>query len=741
MNAGMTYITVRNTNYPESYAKTILVLVEDTIQEGIYITVNQRVVKMKPDGNESVSIKATLAGGEALDPQYFIWWVDDYAIVNLTSITDTARIEPRGISGSTTIHVKHPKALETVDIVVLVSAFETFGFESRSKTIKRGSIAFIPMEKPPTTEKTYIEYTSADTGVCAITGSNAVCMIAGISDGYTTVTATLKSDAGIIAIADMGVIVSPVAADSVEITTKSTVLNMELGKSITIEAALSGKNISTTDEYALSWKSSDNQIANLLANEQNMTKGKAAYITAKNAGEAVLTVSHPKCETDLQIWIVIPPQNEVSITLDQTFIELYKDEGAASVTATLVNGSASDYNSITWTAPKVGGQVIVSISKANGKTCNIVPRSVGRTTLRAQLPSGKYADCIVSVTSAAEILLDTQAIHVNPGYTATINYQTNPETAQVYWIAQSNTTTDASECFTFSVNEAAKTISVTGIALGNGTLNGYFVSSSGGSTTRIQVYVEYTYEFELRTSGIITAEPRKGTSISIPFRVYPADLEITAAVSDEAKLEVKSVSLNTITGNGEVVVTPLGEENGLYVTIQAKNPKDKVNAPIVRVQYINLRYQNLTITPVFDLEAGAFSRYDSKTNTLYLGDGEQALFHLDILEENASLENLQVIWQSVSGSTVDNKEASNGGHINLTKENASSDSGKQLWRVRHNFDHISSTPFYLIRKNLFYTVYAEKYEGGNKKRTTVTENTTYYAYLGQGITRWWVDVH
>jgi hypothetical protein len=153
MNAGMTYITVRNTNYPESYAKTILVLVEDTIQEGTYITVNQRVVKMKPDGNESVSIKATLVGGEVLDPQYFVWWVDDYAIVNLTSITDTARIEPRGISGSTIVHLKHPKALETVDIVVLVSAFETFGFESRSKTIKRGSIAFIPKEKPPTTEK------------------------------------------------------------------------------------------------------------------------------------------------------------------------------------------------------------------------------------------------------------------------------------------------------------------------------------------------------------------------------------------------------------------------------------------------------------------------------------------------------------------------------------------------------------------------------------------------------------
>jgi phage baseplate assembly protein gpV len=303
---------------------------------------------------------------------------------------------------------------------------------------------------------------------------------------------------------------------------------------------------------------------------------------------------------------VIPRQNEVSITLDQTFLELYKDDGAVAVTATLVNGSAADYNSITWTAPKVGGQVIVSVSKANGKTCNIVPRAVGRTTLRAQLPNGKYADCIVSVSSAAEIIFDTQAVHVNPGYTETITYRTNPESAQVNWVAQSNTAADAAEYFTFQVNEAAKTIAVTGVALGGGSLNAFFVSSSGGTTARIQVYVEYTYEFALHTSGILTAEPRSGNTITIPFRVFPTDLEVTAAVSDPHKMEVKSVSLNTVTGNGEVVITPLGEKNGLFVTLQAVNPKDRVNTPIIRTQYINLRYQNLTITPVFDLEAGAF---------------------------------------------------------------------------------------------------------------------------------------
>jgi hypothetical protein len=414
-----------------------------------------------------------------------VWWADDYHIVNATFLTDTARIEPTGVSGVTTVHVKHPKAPETVDIVVMVSAFETFAFDSNSKTIKKGAIAFVPLRVPPATEKTRVEYSSANPAVSAVTGSNAVAMIAGISDGYTAVTATLKAGTTVIAVAEMAVIVSPVAENQVRITTKSTVLNMEIGSSLTVEAALQGAGIGPTDGYDITWKTSDSAIVGILATEQNITKGNAAYITAKSAGEAVLTLAHQKSDSGLEIWVLIPQRNEVSITLDRTYLELYKDEGAVAVTAALVNGSSADYAAITWTAPKVGGQVIVSVSKATGKTCNIVPRNVGNTA------------------------------------------------------------------------------SVTGVKLGSGMLNGFFVGATGGTTTRIQVYVEYTYEFELKTTGVITKEPMAGSTVTIPFRVFPTDIEITAQVSDPGKLEVKSVSLNTLTEEGNVGLGPWGKRTAL----------------------------------------------------------------------------------------------------------------------------------------------------------------------------------
>jgi hypothetical protein len=180
------------------------------------------------------------------------------------------------------------------------------------------------------------------------------------------------------------------------------------------------------------------------------------------------------------------------------------------------------------------------------------------------------------------------------------------------------------------------------------------------------------------------------------------------------------------------------------VTVSALNPRDRANTPILRTQYINLCYEDLTITPVFDFEAGAFSYYDPKTNTLYLGDGEQSLFHLDILEENAELENLEVFWQSAGGSTADNTEVKDGGHISLARENGRSDSGEPLWRIGHNLDHLSTSLFYLISKDLFYTAYARKYTyrsdwTDRNSGISDAEHAVYSAAQGQGITGWRVE--
>jgi hypothetical protein len=725
LRAGLSYITVRNANYPDAYAKTILVLVEDAVSDDCYITVSQSIIKLKPASPDSATVKATLVGGGVLDPENFVWWADDYQMLNLTSITDTAHITPREKSGMTTVHLKHPKTLAVVDILVVISNFDRFGFSVDSITIGQGAIAFVPMQVPPSPDAAAVVYSSPNNDVCTVAGSSSVAMIAGIGYGTTTLTAAMKDSKGIvIGTSELPVIVSYAAPDENKISSRTSIVNMQTKTSQTLQASLSGPGIGPADEYDIQWVSSDPSVLSILATEQNISKGNAAYVTAKSSGEAVITLSHPKCAQEEQIWVLIPDQNEVGITLDETYIELYKDDGSRAITATLLNGTAADYEAITWTAPKAGGQVIVSVSKAAGKTCNIVPRSVGQTTLRAQLPSGAYADCIISVRSAAEINLETLALHVNPGYTETVKYTTNPESANVTWIGMSNTGGDISNIFSFQVNDSAKTISITGKDPGNGYLQGYFASSQGSSTRQLQVFVEYNYRFDLKTSGYITREPRPGTVIQIPFTVYPNDMVVTAASSDESNLIINSISQNSLSGEGVVEVTPLGEKNNLFITLKAQNPRDMVNPPLERTQYFNFRYDNLTITPVFDYAAGSFTEY--KNNILYLGDGEEKLFHLDISEPNAQIDNIEIEW--INGNSPDSRTGSDG-KITLAKEQINGTTGKQMWRLKHKEDYTTTElNFYLVTKALKYKVWKTGIQGVQTLNTEANQGINGWNY-------------
>ena len=727
LQAGQTYITVRNTNYPDAYSKTIFVRVEDTTDQDCYITVTSKVLKINPSDNTGETITATLENGGILDAQDFVWWADDYNIVSISSITDTCQIVPTGVSGTTYIHVKHPKVVTTVDILVMCSEYTEFAFKYVSKEILEKSILFVPMEVPVTSEEAWIEYSSSDNNVVVATGSNQVCMIAGVMKGSATVNATLKTANGTIGTTQMAVIVNQADTIINTISMNSTVINMEIGESKTLEALLSGNEISTNDYYNLEWSltSNENSCVSLLQNEAGKTTGKNSYITAKAGGMAVLTLSHPKCSYDLTVWIIVPEKEETDISLTQTYIEMYKSDGSATVTAKLINGSSSDAGTVTWTAPKVGGVNIVSISKSNGLTCNIIPRNVGSTTLRAQLSNGNYADCIVTVLTDAEIVLETKTVHVNPGFTETVSYTVIPENATINWIEMMNGSSsfgNVDDFFDFSVNESTKTITVKGKELGSGTIYGYSANDSGTAKAQLNVVCEYHYELEFDgESGIIKMYPDDTNLLTtknsphnlaeIPFHVYPKtgmDLEVS---SSDPAIEISSYSYDLETGTGIIYVKALTEQTDGYITLTATNPNDKTNTPISRTKYINSKYDSYTINPVFDFEAGAFSRYvenlgNGNAGTLYLGDGESYSFYLDVAEPNAKLSDVTVTF--AEGDSPDTKISAESYLSNDYDENATkphiyfygSDRGNELiaettdengvkhYRIGHNYDYI-----------------------------------------------------
>ena len=723
LKAGQTYITVRNTNYPDVYSKTIFVRVEDTTVADCYISVTSKVLKINPSDTNGETITAILENGAVLDAQDFVWWADDYNIISLSSITDTARIVPTGVSGNTYVHIKHPKVVTTVDILVMCSEYTEFAFKYDSKDILEKSILFVPMEIPATSEKSWIEYESSNNNVVIATGSNQVCMIAGIMQGMANITATLKTSNGTVGTAQMAVIVNKAETTINTISMNSTVINMEIGENKTLEALLSGNSINTNDYYNLEWSlaSNENSCVSLLQNEAGKTTGKNSYITAKAGGTAVLTLSHPLCTYDLTVWIIVPEKEETDISLTQTYIEMYKSDGSTTVTAKLINGSGSDAGTITWTAPKVGGVNIVSISKSNGLTCNIVPRNVGSTTLRAQLPNGNYADCIITVLTEAEIILETKTVHVNPGFTETVGYTVTPENATINWLEMMNGSSSfgsTDDFFDFSVNESTKIITITGKELGSGIIYGYSANDSGTAKTQLNVICEYNYELEIDgesgiikmypdDTGLLTTKTSPHNLAEIPFHVYPRsgmDLNIT---SSDPAIEITSYSYNSTNGTGVIYVKALTEcKDGQYITLTATNPDDKTNTPISRVKYINSKYDNYTINPVFNFSAGSFSNYvansgNGNAGTMYLSDGESYSFYLEVKEPNAKLQDFSVTFNPNTSSCdtmLGKKECDNNSdpHIYLSKDITDSN-GVQYYTIGHNFDYIEKG--YYIKGN------------------------------------------
>lgn len=707
LSEGISYITIRNTEYPDAYTKTIQVIVEDNIEENCSITVSSKIYKLNPESNESQTIVAQLVGGSEADSADFVWWADDYTLIDVKAVNNEALITPLGKTGQTYLHIKHPKVLVQTDILVLVCEYDTFAFSQTSKKINTGKMAFVEMEVPLTGSETWIEYSSSSPQVCAVSGNSRVCMIAGLKDGSATIRAALTASSGVIAECDMSVIVNNVEKGDPVIDVQSTLITLDQGKSQLISASLGGEQISEVESHNLIWQSSNPAVVSLLQTETGISQGNSAQITAKKAGEAVITITHPSYDVSADIWVKVPEVQEVDISLSQVYMELFKDDGSVTIEALVTNGTSQDYNNITWSAAKVGGVNIISISKAQGRTCNIVPRNPGQTTLRAQLPTGKYADCIVVVNDTAEITLSTKAVHVNPGYEEVVTYKLDPIDAKVEWLAFASSSggsfgEDAAQFFTFSVNEAANTITIKGLREGSGTIQGFF-SSTSGATVTIQVYVEYTYEVSVDPS-VISQEPTH--DITIGFSVFPTDLNVTVTVSDETKLSIASVSHDKATGEGQVVLTPLGEARNLTFTLTATNPNDLVNTPIVRTKTIHLYYNDYHITPVFDYQSGSFSRYEG--GKLYLGDGEDNIFHLTIEEDLADISDITVTYQPGAGSSAHYKTGDDG-YIVFEEDNESND-GVRRWRIKHNHDVTDEdTTWYMLEKNLQFEIQEVEY--------------------------------
>ena len=647
LKAGQTYVTV---SHPKAaYSAQLLVVCDEVEESECYISVPSSIITVKPSASAQ-TVTASLVNGTSTDKYNFSWSLDVYDIIDFQYSANVCTITPKQ-TGTATITISHPKAAYDQQIIVNVQEYSNFDFPQTSLSLTQGTVSFVNMEVPTTSVTTHVEYSVDNSAICSISGTKAVAQITGIAAGTTTVRAKLvASSTGVTqAEAEMLVYVKEASTNAVYITSSSTIYTLNKDKSQTLSATLSGSGVTASDQYNLKWTTNDSDIIQITGISSDGTvSGQSIYITALKSGEALITCSHEKAASTLQFYVVVPGSAEKIVTLNKTYMTLTKGSSGTTIKATIENAeSSADYYDLEWSAEKVNANEIVRIM-GNGQNVTVYPMATGETTLTCQLPDSKtVAKCTVVVEAGKSFSFETSSKKVQPYHSKKVKYTVSPPDAVLTW-----TTSQDDDYFTFTDlgydTDGNGYVQIDGLAEGSGTLACVTNGSAKGTVT---VNVCWEYSFDVDASSL-SGTPDK--TYNINYSVNPKDANITVSSSSIASVnltremgDVEDDGVQTYTGNGTIKVTPNAEGTD-SITIKATN-KDTGESIGTKTVKLSFAYTNITVKPSLVTKTGSFSHYDSSSNTLYIGDGEQCTMGFSVAEN--------VKW-SITSSSLDKRVSS-----------------------------------------------------------------------------------
>ena len=624
---GMAYVTISHKK--AAYEAQILVIVSPASAANYSISVGESIIQMKPNGN-SKTISATLVNGDTADKYNFRWSLDNYDVVDISSTANTAIITPKQ-QGQVTLTVSHPKSAYDQQIIIKVSEYTQFSFGSTSKILTEGKTTFMNMQVPVTAVKCHVEYESTSPLVATAQGTSSVCQLTALKPGTTTIKAKLVATATNVvqATADLLVSVEEGSANLVYITAPTTIHTMERGTNKTLSATLTGSGVIATDQQNLKWESADPNIVTIRgASTTGIVTGQSAYIEAVKAGETTITVSHDKSDTSLVFYIIVPGEEEKTISFNKTYIIIEKGQGV-DLTSSISGGKTEDYNTITWTADKVNGENIVRLL-GTGKTVQVYGLAAGVSTVRAQLPNGKYATCDIEVQDSKTFSFGTTTVRVQPTKTVDVPYTVSPASAGLQWVQNDNTYVTFQD---MGNDEGQGTVSITGVKEGNSTLS---CVTSYGSKATLQVICAWDYSFTVNKTKL---QGLPNQSYEIKFTCNPKDSDITVDETTLADIIVE----NNGDGTGIIRVTPKKEGKDT-ITITATNPTTKEQYTSKNIA-LDFKYDQITIIPSIISQDGSFSRYDVNSGMLIIGDGESLNLGFGIEEKGVeySITNVSIM--------------------------------------------------------------------------------------------------
>lgn len=684
VKAGATRLQI---THPKAEYPCYVLLICENMQDTKYMIALKNVsniITMKPTDKE-MSVIVNLVNGDADDKYGFQWSLDNWDVIEMTANGNTATIKPL-TEGQATIRISHPKANNDEAIVVKVQEYANFGFGVDYVRTAEGKDYMLPLQVPVSNIKTRIECETMNPDVCTITNVNKIAQITGIKAGTTTVKAKLVAAVTnqVISEAEMMVVVDKAAAELTYITTTKTTYVLEKGMIQDLIVDLQGEGIVVTDKYNLQWKSSDEKVVKILgASTTGIATGDMVKIQAVAAGDAVITVSHEKCTTQLTIRVNVPTSGDVDISLNKTAMRIERSGSntQASLKASLINAEYNDYKTIEWSADKVNGMDILKIL-GNGEEVLLLPVANGRTTVHAKLPNGKQANCDVEIVSARVFEFLSRSVDMLPGEQRKVQYNFVPKDGRITFSA------DGDDKFDYVVDQDSQEILITAKKVGRGKI--YVASESGSAALPIQIGWNYTFNLD---KHIIDVDPSdyEPDDFVINYSLSPAEAEIIATPIDSVEEIIKVVKIDT--AQRKIILKPFHREGTCKLQVRAINKKDG-NRDFAalsgnNIVSIQLQAKEITFTPQILSQDGNYSRIDPTDKSLVISDGEKVDFKFN---PNVELNAIKVEFEK-----TDSKEQS---LITTT-----SDENDSVNSIAHTKDYFEN--FYVL-KNKYHTYYRDE---------------------------------
>ncbi len=650
LKAGTTYVTV---SHPKTmYSAQLLVVCDEAAASECYISVPSSIIAMKPT-DSSQTITASLVNGSTNDKYNFTWSLDVYDIIDFQYSANVCTITPKS-TGSVTITISHPKAAYDQQVIVNVQQYSTFGFPETNITTTQGNVKFITMQVPTTNTTTYVSYSVDDSSICSITGTKSVAQLTAISAGTTTIRADLiASSTGVVqSSAECMVYVQKKSVDTAYISSSTSIYTVQKGKSQTITATISGTDVETNDSANLRWTSSDTDIVSItgIASDGYVT-GKSIYVTAKAAGEAIITCTHEKAASALQFYVVVPGSASKVVSLNKSYMTLTSGSSGTTITATVENAESNeDYNNLEWKLESLNTVDEIARVMGSGKTVTIYPIKAGEATLSVTLPdSSSTAKCSVIVEANKSLTFDTSSVSVQPAHSKTVSYKVSPANATLNWV-YTYSSSGTQDTFTFRDlgcdSDGNGKVEIIGSAIGSGTLA---ATTDGNAKGQMSIRVAWDYSFSVKGSSTFSCEPSEVKTFN--YSVNPADADVYIESTEAGEIFNYSVNDNG-DGTGTIEITGLKESTGnVSIKVIATNPND--NDELIGTKTITGKFRYGSVTAVVDVknEDGNFSVYEN--GNLYIGDGEKVKLKIGTTPAGANISDLTMKFYNNEGISAD----------------------------------------------------------------------------------------